>query len=64
MFFVMIVVGSIFYNNNSIGLLLNAINWRSIFCHFIDYVKRLCLKTLPSEHPKYLEAPIQVLPFS
>ncbi|XP_076625592.1 vacuolar protein sorting 13C isoform X3 [Colletes latitarsis] len=61
MFFVMIVVGSILYNNNSIGLLLNAINWRSIFCRFVDYVKHLCFKTLSSEHPKYLEAPIQVV---
>nr|XP_034187905.1 vacuolar protein sorting-associated protein 13 isoform X3 [Osmia lignaria] len=61
MFFMMIMVGSILYNNNTIGLLLNVINWRSIFCHFVDYVKRLCSKTLPSEHPKYLEAPIQVV---
>ncbi|XP_068984481.1 intermembrane lipid transfer protein Vps13 isoform X1 [Bombus flavifrons] len=61
MFFMMIVVGSILYNNNTIGLLLNAINWRSVFCRFIDCVKRLCLKTLPSEHKKYLEAPIQVV---
>ncbi|XP_076681161.1 vacuolar protein sorting 13C isoform X2 [Andrena cerasifolii] len=61
MFFVMIVVGSILYNNNTVGLLLNAINWRSIFCHFVDYVKRLCLKSLPSEHPKYLGAPVQVV---
>ncbi|CAK9800782.1 Intermembrane lipid transfer protein Vps13, partial [Anthophora quadrimaculata] len=61
MFFVMIVVGSILYNNNTIGLLLNAINWRSIFCRFIDCVKHRCLKKLPSEHKKYLEAPIQVV---
>ncbi|XP_076183155.1 vacuolar protein sorting 13C isoform X2 [Ptiloglossa arizonensis] len=61
MFFVMIVVGSILYNNNTIGLLLNAINWRSIFCRFVDYVKHLCFKNLSSEHPKYLEAPIQVV---
>nr|XP_012140992.1 PREDICTED: vacuolar protein sorting-associated protein 13C isoform X2 [Megachile rotundata] len=61
MIFMMIVVGSILYNNNTIGLLLNVINWRSIFCRFVDCVKRLCLKTLPSEHPKYLEAPIQVV---
>lgn len=59
----MIVVGSILYNNNSIGLLLNAINWRSVFCRFIDCVKPLCLKNIPSEHKKYLEAPVQVLPF-
>ncbi|XP_043520214.1 vacuolar protein sorting-associated protein 13 isoform X3 [Frieseomelitta varia] len=61
MFFVMIVVGSILYNNNTIGLLLNAINWRSVFCRFIDCIKHLCLKTLPSEHKKYLDAPIQVV---
>ncbi|CAL7938935.1 unnamed protein product [Xylocopa violacea] len=61
MFFVMIVVGSILYNNNTIGLLLNAINWRSVFCRFIDCVKHLCLKNLPPEHKKYLEAPIQVV---
>ncbi|XP_053986716.1 intermembrane lipid transfer protein Vps13 isoform X2 [Hylaeus volcanicus] len=60
-FFVMIVVGSILYNDNNIGLLLNAINWRSIFCRFVDHVKHLCFKTLSSEHPKYLEAPIQVV---
>ena len=63
MFFVMIVVGSILYNNNTIGLLLNAINWRSVFCRFIDCIKHLCLKTLPSEHKKYLDAPIQVQSF-
>ncbi|XP_076294775.1 vacuolar protein sorting 13C isoform X2 [Lasioglossum baleicum] len=61
MFCVMIVVGSIFYNNNTIGLLFDAINWRSIFCRFIDYVKHFCLKSLSSEHPKHVEAPIQVV---
>ncbi|XP_076380466.1 vacuolar protein sorting 13C isoform X3 [Megalopta genalis] len=61
MFCVMIVVGSILYNNNTVGLLFDAINWRSIFCHFVDYIKRFCLKSLPSEHPKYVKAPIQVV---
>ncbi|XP_026298323.1 vacuolar protein sorting-associated protein 13 isoform X3 [Apis mellifera] len=61
MFFVMIVVGSILYNNNTIGLLLNAINWRSVFSRFIDCIKHLCLKNLSSEHKKYLETPIQVV---
>ena len=60
----MIVVGSILYNNNTIGLLLNAINWRSVFSRFIDCIKHLCLKNLSSEHKKYLETPIQVLSFS
>ncbi|XP_017891074.1 vacuolar protein sorting-associated protein 13 isoform X2 [Ceratina calcarata] len=61
MFFVVIMVGSILYNNDTIGLLLNAINWRSVFGRFVDCDKRLCLKNLPSEHKRYLEAPVQVV---
>ncbi|XP_076225482.1 vacuolar protein sorting 13C isoform X3 [Nomia melanderi] len=58
---VMIVIGSILYNNNTVGLLFDAINWQSIFCRFIDYIKRFCLENISSEHPKYVEAPIQVV---
>nr|XP_050858456.1 intermembrane lipid transfer protein Vps13 isoform X2 [Vespula vulgaris] len=61
MFFVMIVVGSILYNNNTVSLFLNAIDWQYKLCHFIDHVKRFCLNCFNSEHPKYVETPIQVV---
>ncbi|KAI4489144.1 hypothetical protein M0804_004642 [Polistes exclamans] len=61
MFFMMIVVGSILYNNNTISLLLNTIDWQYKLCHFIDHVKRFCLNCFNSEHPKYVETPIQVV---
>lgn len=64
MFFVMIVVGSILYNNNTISLFLNAIDWQYKLCHFIDNVKRFCLNCFNSDHPKYVETPIQVLSYS
>lgn len=59
----MIVVGSILYNNNTLGLLLDVIDWRAKLNRSVTYVERRCSSLAKSEVPKYLEGPIQVPPF-
>ncbi|XP_046738037.1 vacuolar protein sorting-associated protein 13 isoform X1 [Diprion similis] len=61
MFFMMIMVGSILYNNNTLGLLLDVIDWHNILNRSISYVEHRCSSLNKSEVPKYLEGPIQAV---
>lgn len=63
MFFMMIMVGSILYTNDTLGLLLDVINWRIKLNRSISCLDIRCSSLAKSEVPKYLEGPIQVLTY-
>ncbi|XP_066591225.1 intermembrane lipid transfer protein Vps13 isoform X2 [Prorops nasuta] len=60
-FFMMIMVGSILYNQSTLGLLLNNFNWLCQFRKDINNTKCLKMNISNSVTPKYFEAPIQAV---
>ncbi|XP_020707369.2 intermembrane lipid transfer protein Vps13 isoform X2 [Athalia rosae] len=61
MFFMAIMVGSILYNNNTLGLLLDIIDWRLKLNRSISYVEHRCSSIAKSNGSKCLEGPIQAV---